>query len=73
MCWWKYLFFTKKTRDAIRSLSRYMMVGLSCYVLCEGMLQVATGVLTRSWRHTLGDVGIDIYALGYAGDSVFDY
>ncbi len=37
--------FYEEDADAIRSLSRYMMVGLSCYVLCEGMLQVATGVL----------------------------
>lgn len=31
--------------DAIRSLARFMMVGLSCYVLCEGVLQVIAGVL----------------------------
>lgn len=31
--------------EAIRSLARYMMVGLSCYVLCEGVLQVIAGVL----------------------------
>lgn len=37
--------FYEEDAAAIRSLSRYMMVGLSCYVLCEGMLQVATGVL----------------------------
>jgi MATE family multidrug resistance protein len=37
--------FYEEDAHAIRSLSRYMMVGLSCYVLCEGMLQVATGVL----------------------------
>ncbi len=30
---------------AIRELTRFMMIGLSCYVLCEGALQVATGVL----------------------------
>jgi MATE family multidrug resistance protein len=37
--------FYEESADEIRSLSRYMMVGLSCYVLCEGMLQVAAGVL----------------------------
>ncbi len=31
--------------EAIRTLARFMMVGLSCYVLCEGVLQVASGVL----------------------------
>jgi MATE family multidrug resistance protein len=31
--------------DAIRTLARFMMIGLSCYVLCEGVLQVAAGVL----------------------------
>lgn len=31
--------------DAIRTLARFMMVGLSCYVLCEGVLQVAAGIL----------------------------
>jgi MATE family multidrug resistance protein len=31
--------------DAIRTLARFMMVGLSCYVLCEGVLQVVAGVL----------------------------
>lgn len=30
---------------AIRELARFMMVGLSCYVLCEGLLQVIAGVL----------------------------
>ncbi len=37
--------FYEESAAEIRSLARYMMVGLSCYVLCEGMLQVATGVL----------------------------
>lgn len=39
--------FIFQTEDAvaIRELARFMMVGLSCYVLCEGMLQVAAGVL----------------------------
>jgi len=37
--------FYDEGADEIRSLTRYMMVGLSCYVLCEGMLQVAAGVL----------------------------
>ena len=31
--------------NAIRELARFMMVGLSCYVLCEGVLQVIAGVL----------------------------
>ncbi len=31
--------------DAIRSLARFMMLGLSCYVLCEGVLQVIAGAL----------------------------
>lgn len=31
--------------EAIRALARFMMVGLSCYVLCEGVLQVIAGVL----------------------------
>src|SRR5690606_30156282 len=29
----------------IRTLARFMMIGLSCYVLIEGLLQVAAGVL----------------------------
>ncbi len=37
--------FYKEDADEIRNLARFMMVGLSCYVLCEGMLQVAAGVL----------------------------
>ncbi len=37
--------FQDTEADAIRTLSRFMMVGLSCYVLCEGVLQVAAGVL----------------------------
>ena len=40
------IFITQDTEaDAIRALSRFMMVGLSCYVLCEGVLQVISGVL----------------------------
>jgi MATE family multidrug resistance protein len=39
-----FIFFDDQAEE-IRSLSRYMMVGLSCYVLCEGVLQVASGVL----------------------------
>ncbi len=31
--------------EAIRALARFMMVGLSCYVLAEGVLQVIAGVL----------------------------
>jgi multidrug resistance protein, MATE family len=31
--------------EDIRMLARFMMVGLSCYVLCEGVLQVVAGVL----------------------------
>lgn len=37
--------FYEESAEEIRSLARYMMIGLSCYVLCEGMLQVASGVL----------------------------
>jgi MATE family multidrug resistance protein len=37
--------FQEQGAEAIRSLARFMMVGLSCYVLCEGVLQVAAGVL----------------------------
>jgi MATE family multidrug resistance protein len=37
--------FYEESAAEIRNLARYMMVGLSCYVLCEGILQVATGVL----------------------------
>jgi MATE family multidrug resistance protein len=39
-----FIFFDDQAEE-IRSLTRYMMVGLSCYVLCEGVLQVASGVL----------------------------
>ena len=37
--------FYEEDAAEIRALSHFMMVGLSCYVLCEGMLQVAAGVL----------------------------
>lgn len=37
--------FYEESAEEIRNLARYMMIGLSCYVLCEGMLQVAAGVL----------------------------
>ncbi len=37
--------FQEQDAIAIRELARFMMVGLSCYVLCEGVLQVAAGVL----------------------------
>lgn len=37
--------FYEDQAGEIRSLSRFMMIGLSCYVLCEGILQVAAGVL----------------------------
>ena len=37
--------FQEQDAAAIRELARFMMVGLSCYVLCEGVLQVAAGVL----------------------------
>ena len=30
---------------AIRTLAQFMMVGLACYVLCEGVLQVIAGAL----------------------------
>jgi len=37
--------FQEQDAAVIRELARFMMVGLSCYVLCEGVLQVAAGVL----------------------------
>jgi len=37
--------FYEEGANEIRNLASFMMVGLSCYVLCEGMLQVAAGVL----------------------------
>lgn len=37
--------FQEEGAAAIRELAGFMMVGLSCYVLCEGVLQVAAGVL----------------------------
>lgn len=37
--------FQEQDAVEIRALARFMMVGLSCYVLCEGVLQVAAGVL----------------------------
>jgi len=37
--------FHEQDAAAIRDLSRFMMSGLACYVLCEGVLQVAAGVL----------------------------
>jgi MATE family multidrug resistance protein len=37
--------FQEEDARVIRELARFMMVGLSCYVLCEGVLQVAAGVL----------------------------
>ncbi len=37
--------FYEDRADEIRNLARFMMIGLSCYVLCEGVLQVAAGVL----------------------------
>ncbi len=37
--------FQEQDAAAIRELARFMMVGLSCYVLCEGVLQVAAGIL----------------------------
>jgi MATE family multidrug resistance protein len=37
--------FQEVDAAAIRELSRFMMIGLSCYVLCEGVLQVAAAVL----------------------------
>ena len=39
-----FIFFEDQAEE-IRTLSRFMMIGLSCYVLCEGVLQVAAGVL----------------------------
>lgn len=37
--------FQQQEAGAIRELARFMMFGLSCYVLCEGVLQVSAGVL----------------------------
>ena len=37
--------FSDQYADAIRALSSFMMVGLATYVLAEGVLQVAAGVL----------------------------
>ena len=37
--------FYEEQADEIRSLALFMMVGLSCYAICEGTLQVAAGVL----------------------------
>jgi MATE family multidrug resistance protein len=37
--------FQEQDAAQIRELARFMMIGLSCYVLCEGVLQVAAGVL----------------------------
>jgi len=37
--------FYEDQAEEIRSLARFMMIGLSCYVLIEGILQVAAGVL----------------------------
>jgi len=37
--------FYEDQAEEIRSLARFMMIGLSCYVLLEGILQVASGVL----------------------------
>jgi MATE family multidrug resistance protein len=37
--------FEETYADGIRELASYMMLGLSCYVLLEGILQVASGVL----------------------------
>jgi MATE family multidrug resistance protein len=39
-----FIFFEDQAKE-IRDLARFMMIGLSCYVLCEGVLQVASGVL----------------------------
>ncbi|MEX2367469.1 MAG: MATE family efflux transporter, partial [Pseudohongiellaceae bacterium] len=37
--------FSEQQADEIRALSAFMMIGLSTYVLAEGVLQVASGVL----------------------------
>lgn len=39
-----FIFYEDQAKE-IRDLARFMMIGLSCYVLCEGVLQVASGVL----------------------------
>jgi len=39
-----FIFYDDQAEE-IRDLARFMMIGLSCYVLCEGVLQVAAGVL----------------------------
>jgi MATE family multidrug resistance protein len=40
-----FIFENDATATRIRELTHFMMLGLSCYVLLEGMLQVAAGVL----------------------------
>jgi len=39
-----FIFFDEEAEE-IRSLSRFMMIGLGIYAFCEGVLQVAAGVL----------------------------
>jgi len=40
-----FIFEQDAASNDIRTLARFMMLGLSCYVLLEGVLQVAAGVL----------------------------
>ena len=40
-----FIFKQDASSAEIRTLARFMMLGLSCYVLIEGLLQVAAGVL----------------------------
>jgi multidrug resistance protein, MATE family len=49
--------FQETEAEAIRELAGFMMLGLSCYVLCEGVLQVAAGVLRGA-----GDTRWTMYA-----------
>jgi multidrug resistance protein, MATE family len=49
--------FQETESEAIRELAGFMMIGLSCYVLCEGVLQVAAGVLRGA-----GDTRWTMYA-----------
>ena len=39
-----FIFFDEEAEE-IRSLSRFMMIGLGIYAFCEGVLQVAAGAL----------------------------
>ncbi|HWK54159.1 MAG TPA: MATE family efflux transporter [Hyphomicrobiales bacterium] len=64
--------------DGIRTLARFMMVGLSAYALLEGVLQVATGVLrgagdTRWVMMTSVSLHWGMLVLQFFIIKVFDY